>query len=274
VHAVTGQYQANPDGDPYGAIAEWYDVEHDVLTDDVEWLSEVIGGLGVARPRVLEIGAGTGRIAAGLAAAGCEVTAVEPSEAMRARAVNRLSALPEAVARRVHMAAGSATSLGVAPEARFDAAVFGLGTFAHLATPDERLRALTLVRGHLRPGGLLCIDLDLAGLRRLAETPGQLWHQGTWPLPGAAPRALTHLVSAGPRGEPGLVSLTHFYDVAEQGGEVARTISQMTLALLSRGEVELSLAHCGYRIEAVSSGYGQESYEEGAGHALFVATPA
>ena len=87
-------------------------------------------------------------------------------------------------------------------------------------------------------------------------------------------RFLTHFVAAEPPREPGLVTLTHFYDVHEQGETVARTISQMTLALLSRGEVELALIHSGYRIEAVYGGYEGEPYEEGAGRALVVATPA
>ncbi len=262
--------------DAYAAIAEWYDVEHDTLTEDIEWLHELIETGAAGRAHALEIGAGTGRIAAGLAATGLEVTAVEPSDAMRSRAAQRLSALPERVARRVHLVAGSATELGLAPSARFDAAIFGLGTFAHLTTLEQRLRALTLVHGHLRPGGQLVIDLDLAGPRRLAESPGQLWRQGTWALaaPSGDARYVTHCVVAESPGEPGLVTLTHFYDVHTQGGSLTRTISQMTLALLSRGEVELALAHTGYRVVAVSGGYAGEPHEDGVGRALFVASPA
>jgi SAM-dependent methyltransferase len=269
-----------PATDPYAAIAEWYDVEHDALTEDVEWLHEALAiGAPAAggRRHVLEIGAGTGRIAAGLAAAGFEVTAVEPSEAMRSRAAKRLQALPERVARRVRILDGSATALNLDSSARFDAVVFGLGVFAHLITLDERLRALTLARAHLRPGGQLVVDLDLAGLRRLAESPGQLWHQGTWPLPtsvGGVQRYLSHFVTAEPAREPGLVKLTHFYDVHEQSGGVSRTISQMTLALLSRGEIELALSHTGYRITAVLGDYAGEPFEDSTGRALFVATPA
>lgn len=272
-----------PGADPYAAIAEWYDVEHDALTEDVEWLHEVLADgapSGGTRPHVLEIGAGTGRIAAGLSAAGLEVTAVEPSEAMRLRAAKRLEALPERVARRVHLVAGSATAPGIEPSARFDAVIFGLGTFAHLTSLEDRLRALSLARAQLRPGGKLVIDLDLAGLRRLAENPGHVWHQGTWPLLSSAsvtPQFLTHLVAAELAHEPaghGLVTLTHFYDVYGQGGGVARTVSQMALALLSRGEIELALLHSGFRIDAIYGGYGGEPYEENAGRALFVAVPA
>jgi len=258
--------------DPYATIAEWYDLEHDALTEDVACFAQMIGTAAGGRAGVLEIGGGTGRIAAGLAVAGHGVTAVEPSAAMRERAARRLAALPERVARRIHVVAGTAAALGLDAAARFDAALFGLDTFAHLTSLDERLRALALVRAHLRPGGPLLIDLDPAGLRRLAETPGQMWHQGTWPAPGSAGRRryLSHFVAA-LAGEPGLVTLTHFYDAYEPGGPISRTISAMTLALLARGEVELALLHSGYRVEAVYGGYDRQPYEEGAPRALFVA---
>jgi SAM-dependent methyltransferase len=266
----------SPDADPYAAIAAWYDLEHNALTDDIALLHEVIAERAPSRARVLEIGAGTGRIAAGLAMTGMEVTAVEPSAAMRARAAKRLAALPERVGRRVRLVEGSAANLGITAEERFDAVVFGLGTFAHLTSLPERLDALARAKSHLRANGRLVLDLDLAGLRRLAETPGQLWHQGTWALPasGTAQRYVSHFVSAGPVREGALVPLTHFYDVYDQGGEVARTVSQMTLALLSRGEVELALLHADYAVDAVYGGYAQEPYEEGASRAILVATPA
>jgi SAM-dependent methyltransferase len=274
-------HDPNEPGDPYAAIAAWYDIEHDALTEDVECLAELIGGVAQGRAAVLEIGAGTGRIAAGLALAGCAMTALEPSAAMRERFVQRLEALPERVARRVHVVAGSATAPGLDAAARFDAIVFGLDTFAHLTRVEDRLRALALAREHLRHGGRLLLDLDLAGLRRLAETAGQLWHQGTWPSPAASgssgtpkvARNVSHFVTAAHVRVPGLVALTHFYDVYEQGASVTRTASTMTLALLTRGEVELALRHAGFRVEAVYGAYDQSPYEEGVGRALFVAAP-
>ena len=74
-----------PEDDPYTALADWYDVEHDAITEDIEFFAQQIADLDVARPRVLEVGSGTGRIAAGLALAGYEVVGIEPSAAMRAR---------------------------------------------------------------------------------------------------------------------------------------------------------------------------------------------
>ena len=49
-----------PEVDPYTALADWYDVEHDTITEDIEFFAQHIAGLDVARPRVLEVGSGTG----------------------------------------------------------------------------------------------------------------------------------------------------------------------------------------------------------------------
>src|SRR5262245_46460849 len=118
--------------DPYATLAEWYDIEHDAITEDVEFFAQQIASLGVARPHVLEVGSGTGRIAAGLALAGYEVVGIEPSAAMRARCLARLAALPERVARRISVLDGDARLLTPPPDARFDVALYGLDTFAHL----------------------------------------------------------------------------------------------------------------------------------------------
>ncbi|HZC76522.1 MAG TPA: class I SAM-dependent methyltransferase, partial [Ktedonobacterales bacterium] len=142
-----------PSDDPYGAIAEWYDIEHNAHTDDLECYLSLISGMHEGPARLLEIGSGTGRIQAALALAGHHVTGVEPSTAMRARADLRCASLPQRVARRIRTLAGSATRLPLADDETFDVVLFGLNTFAHLLARDERQVALTLARKHLAPGG-------------------------------------------------------------------------------------------------------------------------
>ncbi len=266
----------SPDADPYASIAAWYDLEHDALTDDIALLHELIAERVPSRARVLEIGAGTGRIAAGLAMTGMDVTAVEPSAAMCERAAKRLSALPERVGRRVRLVAGSAVHLGIAPGERFDAVVFGLGTFAHLTSLPERLDALHACAESPAsewPAPARSRPNRPAPPRRKPPVSSGIRGRGRCLTSGSAQRFVSHFIAAGPVREGALVPLTHFYDVYEQGGSVARTTSQMTLALLSRGEVELALLHTGYTLDAVYGGYAQEPYEEGASRAIFVATP-
>lgn len=263
--------------DAYARIAEWYDVEHDGLTEDAECLASLLVVPPSGRAAVLEIGAGTGRIAAALAAAGHEITGVEPSERMRERGAVRVARLPERVGRRIHLVPGTATAPSLPAGTLFDAVIFGLNTLAHLTSADERAGALRVARDHLRPGGQLLIDLDIGGPRRLLETAHQLWWQGSWPVGDARDHdpqdqdhqdQVTHFVT-GAQGQPGLLRVTHIYDVHTQGGTVRRTQTQMTLALLSRGEVELALAHAGFDVAAIYGGYDLAAFDELSARAIF-----
>lgn len=255
--------------DSYAEIAPWYDLEHDPITEDIECFAELLGTLG-QQLSVLEVGSGTGRVAAGLAMAGCRVTGVEPSAAMRARCIERLAQLPERVARRVRVLAGSVGALDLDQAALFDATIFSLNTFAHLVTLQERLDALAQVYSHLRPGSQLFIDLDIAGPRRLSETAGQLWWQGTWQIPDSVEQ-VSHFVTAAAGHRAGVLDLVHFYDVGASGGSLRRTIARMSLALLTPGEIELALRLSGFELAAVYGSYDLASYEDSTGHALIVA---
>jgi SAM-dependent methyltransferase len=257
--------------DAYTAIATWYDVEHDRVTEDIECYQELIVQADLRAPAILEIGSGTGRVLARLAAAGYTITGVEPSEAMRQRCARRLAALPERVSRRVRVLAGDAENLPLGAEEQFDLGLFGMNTFAHLLTSHARHRALQGLGAHLRPGALLLLDLDLLGMRRLAETAGQLWWQGTWPLPENNAVLLTHLVSAAPATTPGILPVTHLYDMHEQGGEVRRAISTMSLALLSKGEIDVALQYAGFLVDDVFGGYDLVPWDEASARAIFVA---
>lgn len=252
--------------DAYAGIAEWYDVEHDPITEDVEAYASLIADGGGDGAQVVEIGAGTGRVAAALAVAGHNVTAVEPSAPMRARFAHRLAQLPERAARRITVVAGDAEAPAVAAPARFDVALLGQNVLAHLPLPGQRLAALRTVRTYLRPGGHLICDVDLLGPRRLLETAHQLWWQGTWPLGSGA--QLEHFVTGVPGAAAGTVELVHLYDVHAPGGAIARTTTRMTLALLTRGEVETALLAAGFTIAEVYGGYDLAPYEEGAPRGL------
>lgn len=258
--------------DPYAQIAEWYDLEHDSFTDDIELYLELIGGE-TSRLAILEVGAGTGRLLAALAAAGYVVTGVEPSAAMRARCARRLEALPERVARRISVVAGTATDLNLPADAAYDVALLGLGTYGHLTRADERATALATLRARLRPGARLILDVDLAGPRRLLETAGRLWWQGAWPTRDGAAQ-VEHLIVGGPSAEPGIVEVTHLYDLHEQGGPLRRTLTRTPLALLSRGEVALALQQAGFTIEALYGGYDLSHADDSAGRVIALAQTA
>lgn len=255
--------------DPYALIAEWYDLEHDDFSDDIALYLELIGGA-ASRLAILEVGSGTGRLLAALAGAGYVVTGVEPSAAMRNRCAQRMSMLPERVARRITVASGSATNLNLPDSSQFDVVLMGLGTFGHLTRPEERAMALSAMRAHLKPSGRLILDIDLAGPRRLLETAGRLWWQGVWTRRDGDAQ-VEHFMVGAPSAEPGIVDVTHLYDTHEQGGPLSRTLTRTPLAVLSRGEVTLATQHAGYVIEALYGGYDMAPADDTAARLIVVA---
>jgi SAM-dependent methyltransferase len=257
------------DDDPYATLAEWYDLEHDAITEDVEFFAQQIAGLGVARPHILEVGSGTGRIAAGLALAGYEVIAIEPSAAMRARCLARLAALPERVARRITFLDGDARLLALPADARFDAALYGLDTFAHLLTSGEREIALRTSHERLRPGGKLLIDLDPLGPRRLAESIGRDWRQGEWQDQRSG-RVLRHTLRA-TNVRDGVVTIQNMLTVTAPNGAITETTTELRLALLACEEVERAISAAGFTLEATYGGYDGRKAAPDAPRLLFVA---
>jgi SAM-dependent methyltransferase len=266
--------------DPYAEIAEWYDLEHDPVADDLECYIELLSkpprvSTGAShRTSVLEVGSGTGRIAAALATAGFDVTGVEPSPAMRERALARLSQLPPRVARRIHFVAGAADNYGegVPADQRYHAILYGLNTFAHLSDFRARSKALAVARSHLEADGLLLIDLDLAGPRRLLASPGQLYLQGSWMMPAASGQWVSHLVSGVTGAEPGILLVTHWYDVFRSGHEVVRTQAQMSMAVISRGELELAVAVAGFETLAAYGGFDLAPLDDLSARAILLAS--
>jgi methyltransferase (TIGR00027 family) len=144
-------------------LADYYDSDHPrVLCGATENWDDASVGLGLAtdvafyaglRPgaRVVELGAGTGRVTEGLLAVGCEVHAVEPSEPMRARLEARIAELGAGEAITVH------TSLETVPR-ELDFAVLAFGVLSCVPSRAEQLRLLTQLRSLLREGGLLALD--------------------------------------------------------------------------------------------------------------------
>lgn len=165
-------------------------------------------------PRVLEVGAGSGRDSLRLAAGGARVTVLDYSEAALAASARAGAAAPP-VAGSLRLLRGDALALPFA-DGSFDA-VFHQGLLEHFRTPAALLAENLRV---LKPGGLLLVDVpqrwhvytpakrllialdrwfagwecsfsarELESLLR-AEGFELLATYGAWPEPGLAYRAL------------------------------------------------------------------------------------
>jgi SAM-dependent methyltransferase len=179
--------------------------------------------------RVLDLGAGDGRLAAALAGAGHRVTAVEPF-----REVGAGRDLPDATVLQT-----SVDELDL-PDASFDAAVLW-HVLEHLAEPGATLER---VRRWLVPGGRLLVGVpNLASLQ--AELGGERWFHLD---------RRRHLVHFTPRGLALLLGRAGFVDVRRQPVLVDQALAGMWMTLLNRFTRGRDALRAFVRKEPVSSG--------------------
>ena len=119
--------------------------------------------------RVLELAVGTGRVAIPMAEAGFAVTGIDISPEMLAVAQRKADALPVG-AGSLRLIQGSMVDFAL--DEIFDLALIPFRSFQHVIDPAAQRRTLKNIHAHLRPGGLLVIDLFDADL--LMAAPGAM----------------------------------------------------------------------------------------------------
>ncbi len=146
------------------AIAPFYDLDFAPIEDDLELWRQLAGGFG--RARILELGAGTGRLAAPLAADGHDVTAIDASPIMLQHGTEKMRQagvrIIQADMRAPHAMPDNLT--------HFDLIICALGTFQHLLTRHDQLATLRNAAQRLKPDG--CLALDLTAPRPEDFEPG------------------------------------------------------------------------------------------------------
>jgi SAM-dependent methyltransferase len=133
-------------------IAHLYDAFDSDPSPIVAFLRDVVAPRTHApRPRVLDVGCGTGRLFAPLRALGWEVVGLEPDPEYRDRAA--------AVGATLGVPVRDGAFNSVSAVAEFDLIVGINGSFAYVLTPRDRLDALERCRRALRAAGALVLDV-------------------------------------------------------------------------------------------------------------------
>lgn len=250
------------------AMAPFYDLDHDEIVEDVDFYGNLARHTalpGQDHATILELGAGTGRVALPLARHGHQVTAVDYSAAMLALARAKLDA---ETAPNLQLIEADMRDFSL-PQ-RFDLAIVALNTFMHLVEPEDQLQALSCIHQHLRPGGLLCIDLFNPDPARLTGQDQELLLAWVKPHP-ATGGWLSKLVGSSLDQARQLQQVTIFYDEVGAEGQLRRTTAVFTLHYFFRYEMEHLLYRQGFAVEGVFGSYELEPYASISPRMIFLA---
>jgi ubiquinone/menaquinone biosynthesis C-methylase UbiE len=225
-------------------LVEVYDAENVWGWDDDFFMSALAER---SAPRVLDLGCGTGRLAIAMAAAGHEVTAVDPARA----AIEAARRKPGA--ERVRWIEGSASAL---PARAYDAALMTSHVAQFMVDDEQWSAALRALRRSLDRGGRLIFDSrDPADRRWTTWNPVD--SRRTIVLPGGARvSAWTEVTSE----DGGVVSFTGHY-LFTDGTELT---SEATLRFRTEEELRGSVEAAGFDVDRVYGGWAREPVGLGA----------
>lgn len=233
-------------------LPELYDLDCADFSDDLpfyENLARACDG------PVLELGAGTGRVAIPLARAGFDVCGIDSSDAMLARARCKATGVEQ-----LQLVQADMRDFDVGR--RFDLVFAGFGAFHHLLTPDDQLACLRCVRRHLAPGGLFVCDLrPLLHADWHAAGSAPLFHDWTKELPRTG-ETVTKLVSVRPDRARQVQHEQHIYDRIAAGGTLRRLATTVDLRYTTRFEMEGLLREAGLALEHAYGDYELSPYND------------
>ncbi|MEZ4661597.1 MAG: class I SAM-dependent methyltransferase [Caldilineaceae bacterium] len=248
----------------FDRFARFYDLDYREYDDDLPLVMalarEVEGPL-------LELGCGTGRALAPLAAAGHRVTGIDVSPALLDVARQKLKRGGHAANVTLHEADMRDFDL---PHKDFGFAFCMSNTFMHCASQDEQLNVLQAAYDHLRPGGLLLIDLFNPDVARLVQVDGLTELADMWVDPETGAQCTKWSVRSLNLAEQ-LQETLFIYEEIFADGRVQKTLCPFTLRYLWLGEGTLMLEMAGFELLEVWGDFEQNPYVDGSERLIFCA---
>lgn len=248
--------------DPYGKIAELYDLEHEDFDADIDLLmnfAQVVGD------PILEVGCGSGRVMIPLAEAGFRVTGLDNSCPMLDRAKTHIA--EAGVEDLITLFEGDMLQAERAPGGPFGLVIFSLNSLMHLTTVGAQRAALEAARKALDPRGQLIIDMMNPSIEQVSHLLNGPHLEGSWTLTdGSTIDKWSHRRQSS---TPQVIDTLLWYDRTAPDGTLTRTRSTFPLRYIHASELALLLEQTGF-IEPIFYGsYDLDPYDNDADR-LFV----
>lgn len=244
---------AEPNRDPAtdAALARLYDLDFVEDPGDLDLYLAMASRTGGP---VLEIAAGSGRVAIPLAAAGFEVTAVDIDAAMLGRLSKAAADLGPSASERIQVVPADLIGLRLPGRARFRLAILALNSILLLATREAQVAAIETLARHLATGGLAVVDVWLPSADELARYDGRIGLEYVRVDP-ATGLVVTKTTAAQHEPATGRVILTAIYEESEQGGAARRWIREDILRLVNADDLRAMAESAGLEVEIVAGDY-------------------
>lgn len=215
---------------------------------------------------VLEVACGSGRVLVPLARAGLKVVGVDISPHMLALARAKLDGSNVAELVQADMRSFELQ------QHDFDLAIIAVKSFAYLTEASEQLACLRRVHDHLRPGGLLAMDLMHPHLDWLSAASGSMRDdllqrvsdQG-WTLSRVESVVSTDLARQ-------VRVIRSIYErIDDQGSVLEKRFVEWPYRWMHRFEAEHLLSRAGFEVEHVYGGYQREPFTAQSSAMVFIA---
>ncbi len=209
----------------YDTLADLYDRQYAHYRDDIAYYGRLAEKLGAHR--VLELGAGTGRVTVPLARRGFIMTGLEVSPVM----LERARARSEREGANVRWMNADMREFDL--NERFPLIIAPFNTLMHLYTLDDQDRAFERIRAHLEPGGVFAFDL----YQPRFGPEGVLRHEGeTFLDPGGSRTDVLVLQRIERTAQ--MAFTTYFVDTIQPAGAFKREIFELQQRYFTRFELE------------------------------------
>jgi SAM-dependent methyltransferase len=228
----------------YEKCAHLYDLF--AIKEDIEFFLRYASGA----KEILDVGAGTGRVAFPLAEKGVNVFCVEPSPAMRREFLKKLSKRRDLL-EHVSLIEGNAMSFNV--DRTFPAALLS-GSFDHFLDDHERRASLTNINKHLDPNGKLVFDIFL-GL--MGETPLS-------PAGVVSKDKLEYRRFVGGKLLPdGKKEVLLVFETYESGNLIERIEERSLVGIIDRSKLHRLLKQTGFEVQREFGSYDLADFRNG-----------
>lgn len=234
----------------YRAIPEYYDFEYcgqEMLQHDAPFLMQHMG----RRQSVLELAVGTARAAIPLAQAGHRVVGID-SDPRMLKIAQRKRDIAGVSERQLALKRADILKLDLRD--KFDWVCLLFNTFLVFTSIEQQDRALSAIRGHLKPRGRFWLDIFQPNLPLLSRPKTA----GLEPLLFYVPqfnRTVFKSTEVRPDPTKQVQRITYHYVWFDQFGREKRQDTAFDLAVMFPRELELLLERNGFPIEHLYGNY-------------------